>query len=156
MAMQSTSKAVGLSRDLHDRLALRTKGSASINTIREAMDAQGWPMLFCSVGGNEAAGQPVIGIRIKNIDVGAVDNFGNATLPFAPHNCEIAYELNGAGAPTPSAKDLVLAVVECSKMGTIISQEAIANATAVSEASMNASSPISVIKDIDWSNLGNV
>jgi hypothetical protein len=153
MALQSTSKATGMARDIADKMKMRFKGGAGINHVREALDANGWPMLFMS-NGSEAAGQPVIGLRIKNLDVGAKDIFGNSSLPFAPHTCEIAFELNGAGAPTPSTSDLSQVLAEAARYGMILQEKAIANATAVTEASMNAASPSLTINDIDNPNKG--
>ncbi len=156
MALYSTTKANALARDLADRLTLRFSGSSTIDTVRQTQDSAGWPMLFCSNGGAETAGNPVIAIRIKNIDVGATDIFGNSTLPFAPHTCEVAYELNAYTHPIPTAADYTTAVVECAKMGTIFVEEAIAHNTAVTAASMDASTPVNTLRDIDWSNKGNV
>ena len=149
MALYSTSKSIGLARDLADKLIMRFKGSATIDTVRQALDAQGYPILFCSDAGVETANSPVIAIRIKNIDVGALDIFGNSTLPFAPHTCEVAYELTTGGFLTPAAKDYTCVINEVAKLGTILQEKAIAFNTAVSEASMNAANPIATFDDID-------
>lgn len=158
--LYSIDKAVGLARDLADEFKERMSNSATINSVRQAQDSAGWPMIFLSRNLNEAEGQPVICLRIKNIDVGAVDIFGNATLPFAPHQCEIAYEMSAtAGLPLPVTADLVVAFFQATRTGVIIENEPIANGTAVNEASMNAAQaagPAQVLKDIDWRNSGNV
>ena len=157
--LYSIDKAVGLARDLADEFKMRFANGAGINTVRQSQDANGWPMVFLSHNANEAEGQPVIALRIMNIDVGAKDIFGNASLPFAPHQCEIAYELTSGGAPFPAIPDYTTVVFQVSRTGVIVEEEAIANGTAVSEASMNAAQaagPTLVLKDIDWRNSGNV
>ncbi len=157
--LYSIDKAVGLARDLADEFKIRLSNGSGLNTVRQAQDAQGWPMIFLSHNGNEAEAQPVIALRIKNIDVGATDIFGNSTLPFAPHQCEIAYELTSGGAPIPTIPDYTTVVFQVSRTGVIVDEEAIANGTAVTEASMNAAQaagPTLVLKDIDWRNSGNV
>ena len=161
MAIYSIDKAVGLARDLADRLKIRFSNGAGINTVRQSQDANGWPLIFLSAGANEVAGQPVIGIRIQNIDVGAKDVFGNATQPFAPHQAEIAFELDSDGAIGQFAvmADWATAFFEVSRMGTIVIVEPLADGQAVTEAHMNtalAAGPSTVLKDIDWRNSGNV
>lgn len=166
MALYSVDHAVGIARDLADELSLRLANAASgINFVRQAQttsatpNGQGWPMLFLSVNGNEAEGAPVIVIRLMNINVGAVDVFGNPTLPFTPTQCEVAYELASSGAPIPSIANLVTAFFQVTRTGVIVENEPIANGTAVNEASMNAvqaaGGPAQVLKDIDWRNSGN-
>lgn len=158
MALYSIDHSVGVARDLADDFKMRLSNGAGINTVRQAQDAAGWPMIFLSVNGNEAEAQPVIVLRLKNIDVGATDIFGNATLPFTPSQCEIAYELNGAGAPRPSTADYTTVLFQVTRTGVIVENEPIANGTAVTEASMNAAQaagPAQVLRDIDWRNSGN-
>jgi hypothetical protein len=156
--LYSIDKSVALARDLSDAFKERFSNGAGINTVRQSQDAQGWPLIFLSHNANEAEAQSVICLRIKNIDVGALDVFGNSTLPFAPHQCEIAFELNGAGAPIPSTGDLTTVIFQVARTGVIVAEESIANGTAVSEASMNAAaaSASPVLRDIDWRNSGNV
>lgn len=103
MAIYSTSHAQSAARDLADRLSLRFKNGAGFNTVRQANDANGWPLIFVSANANEAEAQPVALIRLKNIDPGCVDVFGNSTLPFTPHDAQVAFELTAAGAPIPSS-----------------------------------------------------
>ena len=155
--LYSIDKAVGLARDLADEFKMRFANGAGLNTVRQAQDTAGWPMIFLSVNGNEAEGHPVIGLRIKNIDVGATDIFGNATLPFAPHQCEVAFEIN-SGVPIPSTSDLTTVIFQVSRTGVILAEEAI-NGVAINQASMDAAlaaGPSPVLKDIDWRNSGNV
>lgn len=153
MSLQSTSTANGWARDLADKLTLRFKGGASITTVRAAQDASAWPMLFLS-NGSESAGQPVIGIRIQGIDVGAKDIFGNSTIPFAPHSAEVAYELTTGGFPTPVFADLTVVLYEISKLGVKVIDKAIAHNTAVTESSMNAAAAVITVDNIDWPNKG--
>lgn len=155
--LYSIDHAVGVARDLADDFRMRFAGSSTIDTVRQSQDSAGWPVLFLSDGGNEAAGQPVIALRLKNINVGASDIFGNASLPFTPTQCEFAFELNGAGRPFPSTADFSIVLAQVARTGVIIAEEAIANGTAVTVAAMDAAeaSASPVIKDIDWGNKGN-
>ena len=154
----SIDHAVGVARDLADAFKIRMANSATINTVRQTQDAAGWPVIFLSHNANEAEAQPVIALRIKNIDVGATDIFGNASLPFTPHQCEIAYELTGGGAPTPATADMATAIFQVTRTGVIVVNEPIASGTAVTIAAMDAAQaagPAQVLKDIDWRNSGN-
>lgn len=157
--LYSIDHAVGVARDLSDAFKIRfAPGSAGINTVRQAQDANGWPMIFLSHNGVETESNPVIAIRIMNINVGAIDIFGNSTLPFTPHQCEIAYELTSGGAPIPTTADYTTALFQVTRTGVIVENEPIANGTAVTEASMNAAQaagPAQVLRDIDWRNSGN-
>jgi hypothetical protein len=157
--LYSIDHSVGIARDLADDFKMRFQPSAAgLNTVRQAQDANGWPMVFLSHNANEAEAQPVIVVRIMNINVGATDIFGNSTLPFTPHQAEIAFELNGAGAPIPTTSDLSTVIFQVTRTGVIVEEEAIANGTAVTEASMNAAQvagPTLVLRDIDWRNSGN-
>ena len=153
--LYSIDHAVGVARDLADDFKIRFSNGAVINSVRQAQDANGWPMIFLSVGGNEANAQPIIVLRIRNHDVGAKDIFGNSSLPFTPHSCEIAFQLSALGAALPNRLDYTKVVAQVSRTGMIIVEKEIADGTAVSEASMNAAEPSLVIKDIDWRNSGN-
>ena len=157
--LYSIDHAVGVARDLADDFRMRFQASASgLNTVRQTQDAAGWPMIFLSHNATETEGAPVIALRIKNIDVGATDIFGNATLPFTPHQCEIAYELTSGGAPIPTIPDYTTVVFQVARTGVIIAEEAIANGTAVTATSMDAAQaagPTQVLKDLDWRNSGN-
>ena len=151
--MKSTAKAEALARDLAEKLKVRYAGSASIDTVRQAKDAQGWPMIFCSDAGNEAAGQPVIAIRIRNVDMVSKDVFGNDTFAYAPHALEIAYELDSANIE-PSRTDLLIAEYEAIKTGVKVQLKEIADATAVTEASMNAAAVTLELEDLYWPTKG--
>lgn len=131
--MKSTAKAQAQARELKQKLELRLKGSASIDQVRQANDAQGWPMLFCSNGGAEAAGDAVIAIRIKAQDAVSKDVFGNDLVAFAPHTIELAYEED-----IPSRVDIIKVMAEVQKIGMKLAVKEIAAATAVTEASMDA------------------
>lgn len=156
--LYSIDHAVGVARDLADDFKMRMSNSSTINTVRQAQDANGWPMIFLSHNGVETESNPVICVRLMNINVNATDIFGNATLPFTPTQAEIAYELTSGGAPIPVTADLTTVIFQVTRTGVIIINEPIANGTAVTEASMNAAlaaGPAQVLKDIDWGNKGN-
>jgi hypothetical protein len=153
--MISIAKAAATMRDLAEKLGLRYANSASINTVRQAADAQGWPMLFCSVAGNEAAGQQVIVLRMKGLAVLAKDQFQQAQFAYAPHTLEISYELAVSSVePYAYPSDLLKAMFEATKTGVTILQKEIANGTAVTEASMNAAPVVSELNDLYWPNKG--
>lgn len=150
--MKSTAKAIALARDLADKLSKRyAAGAAGLNTVRQAFDANGWPMIFCSHNANEAEGQPVLAIRISNPDAVSKDIFGQQTNAYAPHILEVAYELTAtANCPEVSAADRASAEFESIKVGARYQIKEIANGTAVSEASMNAASPAADLDELYW------
>lgn len=153
--MKSTAKAQAQARELKEKLERRFKGSATIDSVRQANDAQGWPLLICSDGGSEAAGSAVIAIRIKAQDAVSKDVFGNDLVAFAPHTIEVAHELDANGKQTPSQLDMAKAMQEVSKIGMKIDIKEIANATAVSEASMNAAAvALSLEVETQWPTKG--
>ena len=163
--LYSVDHAVGIARDLADRLNLRLDnqtGGSALNFVRQTQDEFGYPILVVSHAGVETESNPVIWIRLTNLfenSAGAngapIDIFGNPTLPFTPTVCQFAYELNGAGAPIPSTQDYSTCFAEIAKVNPVIQQYAIANGTAVTEAAVNAASPVQTIKDIDWAFKGN-
>ena len=158
--LYSIDHAVGVARDLADRLSLRFTNNSGLNSVRQTQDENGYPELFVSHGGNEAEGQPVVFIRLANLfeNGGAgspIDIFGNATLPFTPTICQIAYELTSGGAPYPTTADYSTCLFEIARCGTVVQEYSIANGTAVTEAAVNAASPVQTLKDIDWGFKGN-
>lgn len=160
--LYSVDHAVGVARDLADRLSLRFSNSTTINFIRQAQDENGYPIIVASHGGNEAEGQPVVWIRLTNLfenSAGAngapIDIFGNATLPFTPTVAQIAYELTSGGAPFPTTADYSVCLFEIARTGVVVSEYAIANGTAVTESAVNAATPVATLKDIDWGFKGN-
>lgn len=120
--LYSTTHSQSVARDLADDFSMRFKNSAGLNIVRQANDANGWPMIFLShsasnvAPGNEAEGQPVIVLRLSNINTGSVDIFGNSTLPFTPTQCEIACELT-AGIFTVSSANATAGAVYTSAAG---------------------------------------
>lgn len=150
--MQSTAKADALMRRLQDDLSKRYSeaGGSALNTVRLARDAAGWPMLFASVDGNEAAGEPVIALRIRNVDMVSKDVFGGDTYAYAPHILELAYELGAVAGPIPAAADVAVASFESVKTGCRWQLKEIANATAVTEASIDAASPAADLEELYW------
>jgi hypothetical protein len=167
--LYSVDHAVGIARDLADRLTLRlgnqTAGTA-LNTVRQTQDEWGYPIIVVSHAGTETEGNPVVWIRITNLfeqsgspetsPAGSpVDIFGNATLPFTPTVAQIAYELTSGGAPEPTVTDYSTCLFEIARTGTVVQEYAIANGTAVTEAAVTAATPLITLKDIDWGFKGN-
>jgi len=150
---QSIAKSMAEARDLASVLSLRYAHGAGINSVRQAADAQGWPMLFLS-NGSEAEGAAVIVLRIKGLQRPNPDIFNQTQYAYAPHSLELAYELDVNGKPIPTASDLFKAMFESTKTGIAILQKEIANGTAVSEASMNAAAVLSELNDLYWPNKG--
>ena len=148
---QSTAKAIALARDLADKLSKRlAPAAAGLNTVRQAFDANGWPMIFCSHNANEAEGQPVLAIRISNPDMVSKDIFGNSLFAYAPHILEIAYELNTVPASFVAVADRARAEFESIKTGCRWQLKEIANGTAVTEASMNAKAADADLDELYW------
>lgn len=153
--MKSVAKAAALMRDVADKLKIRyPASSAGLNTVRQALDANGWPMIFLSHNANEAEAQPVIALRCMAVDAVSKDVFGNALIAFAPHALELAYELNATSRPIPLGSDVMIADYESINTGVKIQLKEIANGTAVSEASMNAASPTLEIENLYWPTKG--
>ena len=156
MALKSTSKAEAMARDLSDKLALRIAGSAAgrVDTLRKAKDTNGWPVMFLSKTGNEAAGQPVIAIRISGADAVSKDIFGNAITAAAPHIAEIAYELTASGKSTPNQKDLSKILWELNQLGMKEQVKETANTVAVTIANMDATAAAEEYDSLYWPNKG--
>jgi hypothetical protein len=131
--MKSLAKAESLVRKLQEHLGFRLQGSASIDTIRELKDSEGYPALVLSDGGNEAAEEPVIAIRVKAIDAVSKDIFGNSFDAFAPHTVEIGYD-----AAATSHLDLAKVMHECSKLGAKLVVKEVAEDAAVTMASLDS------------------
>jgi hypothetical protein len=170
--LYSIDHCVGVARDLADRLNLRLDnqtGGSALNSVRQTQDEFGYPILVVSHGGVETESNPVIWIRLANLfeqiagvsPAGSpIDIFGNATLPFSPTICQLAYELTSGGAPIPSAQDYSTCLFEIARTGVVVQQFAIANGTAVNETSVNAqvtagTGPVQTLKDLDWGFKGN-
>jgi hypothetical protein len=132
MAIQSLAKAKASMRDLKDRLAYRL-AAASLDSIREANDAEGNPMLFCSAASNEAAGEPVIAFRISQEDAVSKDILGNDLKAYTPHKLEMAWEEDAI-----SPAQLAVMSLEAFKIGMKCELKEIASGSAVSEANMDA------------------
>lgn len=152
--MKSLAKAEATIRELKTRLEMRFKGSATIDTVRQDKDAQGWPCLICSDGGNESAGQPVIGIRISANDAVSKDVFGNDLVAFTPHTLDLAYELDSTEGE-PSRRDLIKAMAEVGKLGFKIAVKEIADGTAVTPANIAAAAVADSLEaDVQWPTKG--
>ena len=144
--MISTATAAGLIRDLSDKLSKRLAGAAGLNTVTASADASGWPVLTLSHGGNVAEGQPVLAIRIKGIDAGSKDVFGQPTYAYAPHSLDFLYEAGvAAGSSDISAADMLLCFYEASKTGCAVAVKATANGTAVTAAALDSAATVEVL-----------
>lgn len=147
---KSYAKAAALLRDVADKLKKRYAGSATIDTVREAQDANGWPMIFLSDGGVETAGSAVIALRCMAVDAVSKDVFGNALTAYAPHALEVAYELTAANNPIPVDTDILIAEFEAIKTGVKIQLKELANGTAVTAANMDAATPAIELDELYW------
>jgi hypothetical protein len=150
----SLAPAQSLALYLNNDLSKRLQHNSAINFVRQANDAQGYPMLFCSVNGNEAEGQPVVLVRIVGVDCISKDIFNNQIISAAPMLMEFAYELNSSSFPIPSAHDLAIISYEAQKRGCQFELIQIANGTAVNEASSNAAVPVIKLDDLYWPDHG--
>lgn len=152
--MKSLAKADALMRDVADKLRIRYAGSSTIDTVRAARDAAGWPMLFLSDGGTETAGAAVIALRCKAVDAVSKDVFGNDLVAFAPHTWEVAYELTAANNPIPTDVDILIAEYESIKTGVKIQLKELTNGTAVTAANMDAATPAIELDELYWPTKG--
>jgi len=155
MAIKNLAKANALIRELKERLEIRTAGAAAgrVDSVREDKDSEGFPALILSDNGTETAGNPVIAIRIKQISAVSKDVFGNDMNAYSPHACEIAYELDGTEAE-PDRKDIEMAVWELARNGVKLQVKEIADGTAVSFASMDATAAAQELDDLRNPNKG--
>jgi hypothetical protein len=135
--MKSTAKAIALLRELKDRLSFRINGSLTIDTIRQAFDADGYPMLFLSHGGVETSGNPVILLHLRPVNAVSKDVFGRNNIAFTPHVMGFCFELTGAGAAIPDVLDLLMVMFEIAKDGLKVNIYELANGTAVTEANFD-------------------
>jgi hypothetical protein len=150
--IKSLAKAEALSRSIAENLQKRYAGSSTIDTVRQARDANGWPMIFCSDGGVESASNPVIAIRIMNVDAVSKDVFGNDLNAYAPHTLEVAYELTAANNPIPTDTDILKAEFESILKGVRLLLKELTNGTAVTAANMDAASAAADLEDLYWPN----
>jgi hypothetical protein len=153
--MQSNAKSIRLVQDIQDLLAVRLPATnTGLNSIRQAFDANNWPYIVLSHGGNEAAGQPVVLIRISNVDAVSKDIFGNQTYAYAPHILELAYELQATpniGDTFVSHSDLAACRFEAIKSGVRFQEKELANGTAVTAANVTAdTTPTADLDQLYW------
>ena len=141
MAIQSLAKAKASMRELKDRLAYRL-AAASLDSIREANDANGNPMLFCSAASNEAAGQPVIAFRISQQSAVSKDILGNDLDAYTPHKLEMAWEEDSV-----SPAQVAIMALEAFKIGMKCDLKEIADGSAVSEANINAANVAAALEN---------
>jgi hypothetical protein len=148
--MQSNAKAIRLIQDIQDLLNVRLANGSGLNTITQAFDSNNWPYLLISHNGNVAEGQPVVFVRISNVDAVSKDIFGNQTYAYAPHVLEFAYELTSGSAPYPTRADLAVCEFESIKSGVRFQLKEIANGTAVTATSVSAASAIADLDQLYW------
>ena len=148
----SVKKAQQLMIELQERLTFKLANQTAprLNFVRAQNDLNGYPMLFLSVAGNEAEAQPVIALRIKQIDGVSKDIFNNALNAYNPHTLEFAYEADATAQTKVQLLDIEKVMWECARPAIRILVEAIASGTAVTEASMNASTPAEAYDDLYW------
>jgi hypothetical protein len=90
---------------------------------------------------------------MKQIDAVSKDILGNDMKAYAPHICEVAYELDGTEAE-PSRLDISIVLWELSKTGVKTEVKEIADATAVTPAAVDAATAALELDDIYWPNKG--
>lgn len=147
--MKSTAKAESVMRGIKEELAMRIKGSATIDTVRELKDANGWPMLVLSDAGVETAGAAVIAIRMKAVDMVSKDVFGNDLVAFAPHKLELCWEKDANDKPTPADADVAMITTVCAKKNICLVVKETDNGDAV-VANLDAATVIAQIDDLQF------
>jgi len=150
--MMSNAAPVAFLRDVQDKLSKRFAASGvSVNSIRQAFDANGFPFIVISENGNEAEGHPVIFIRISEIDAVSKDIFGNSTFAYAPLSLQVAYEMSAVvNEPIPALSDILVAEFESIKTGIALQLIQIANGLQVTEANVDAASPVITLDELYW------
>lgn len=150
----SNQKVLDCARDLIDRLNVRLKNNAGLNTVREALDENGAPLIFISHNASEAEGQPVVLVRMQQVDAVSKDVFGNSLLAYTPSISSLSYELDTHGKPLPAEADLDQIKWELFAFGMRYQLIEIANGSAVTEANSNATSPSLDIDQLYWPTKG--
>lgn len=145
--MKSTAKAESVMRGIKEELEMRVKGSATIDTVREAKDSEGWPMLILSDNKVETAGAAVIAIRMKAVDAVSKDVFGNDLVAFAPHKLELCWEKDATDKPTPADADVAMVTAVCAKKNICLVVKETDNGDAV-VANLDAATIIAQIDDL--------
>lgn len=155
--MYSNAKAIRLVQDINDILSVRFANGTGLNTVRQAFytDSNGasWPYIVLSHNGNEAEGQPVLLIKISNVDAVSKDIFGNQTFAYAPHVLEFAYELQATpniGNSFIAHADLAACQFEAIKSGVRFQLKELANTTAVTAATVTAATPVADLDQLYW------
>ena len=152
--VKSIAKSSAWIRDLKEKLEFRFEDSATIDTISEAKDANGFSYLMLSLAGAVAAGDEVIFIRILGQDAVSKDVFGNDNYSFTPHVMEFAYELDGA-VPEPKQLDIFRAIQESLKLGIKVQIKEVADGTAVTPANVSAAAvALEIEPEIQWPQKG--
>lgn len=153
--MFSNAKAIRLIQDIQDLLTVRLENNSGLNTISQAFytdsnNAQ-WPYLtiYNSTDGS-GEGEPVVLIKISNVDMVSKDIFGNQTYAYAPHILEFAYELTSEGAPIPARADLIVCEFEAIKSGVRFQLKEVPNGTAVTASEVSSLSPVEDIDQLYW------
>lgn len=152
MAIIDTAKANGIIRRLNENIAPAIANSASgrVNSVRQTADANGYPMLILSRNGNEAEGQPVIAIRVLQMDAISKDVFGNSLNAYSPVLGQMSYELDNTAQAKVQIKDLEKIMFQVSRAGMQVQMIEIAAGTAVTAANMNAASAAETYDDTYW------
>jgi len=151
------AKSYAIARDLSQQLEIRVAGSAAgrVNSVRNTKDVLGNPMIFLSRGGNEAAGQPVIALRILPVLNPTLSIFGQEIGSGDPSTIQVAYELDGAGQE-PVALDIITVLYQSVPVGTRMNILQIADATAVTTANMDLAAIAQAFEALYWPGSGNV
>jgi len=147
----STAKPIAFIRDLADHLAKRfPAGAAGLNTIRQAFDANGMPEIFISHNANEAAGQPVLLIKISQVSMVSPDVFGNVGLAYTPLLLQFNYELASSGDSIVSHADMAKAEFESIKTAIRFQKSENANGTAVTDANLATATVVADLDELYW------
>lgn len=114
--MKSTKKAEMQAQAIAEKLSLRLKGSATLDTVRQSKDANGWPVLIISDGGVETSTSAVVAVRISAIDAVSKDIFGNQLTAFNPQLTEVFVQT----AVAISEKDMLIIGYEVCRRADIL------------------------------------
>lgn len=150
----SPQKLQSVARDLGNRLAIRFQNNSGLNTVRYAQDSNGGQQLFFSHNGVETEGSPVVLVYLQQISMVSNDIFGNPELAYTPSLSQVCYELTSGGFPIPAASDLL--TIQWELIPFAIRQQLIqiANGTAVTATSAEATTPSADLDQLYWPTKG--
>jgi hypothetical protein len=147
MSITSTQKPIAFMRDLVNHLQIRfPAGAAGLNTFTQYFDAAGMPGVIISHNGTVTTGNPVVLVKISQINAVSPDIFGNPLLAYTPLQCLIGWELGLAGNETlVTTSNLLTVLFEAIKTGIQQVYFEAANGSGVTDATVGTPATIPAV-----------